>query len=79
MNSKETKYVQDLKNKYVLQTNNIYPSNENCDYTEWLINIIKSLELKKEEILIDFIGIIQFDTKHETYEEDVEYYLKLTK
>ena len=48
--------------------------------TEKLTELLESYhEYKKEELLTDFIGIIQFDTKHETYEEDVQYYLKLTK
>ena len=47
---------------------------------ESLTELIESYhEAKKEELLTDFIGIIQFDTKHETYEEDVKYYLNLSK
>ena len=48
--------------------------------TEKLTELLESYyQSKKEELLTDFVGVIQFDTKHETYEEDVQYYLKLTK
>ena len=47
---------------------------------ESLIELIESYhKTKREELLTDFIGIIQFDVKHETYEQDVKYYLNLNK
>tara|TARA_R110002124_G_scaffold283449_2_gene459531 strand:- start:40427 stop:40633 length:207 start_codon:yes stop_codon:yes gene_type:complete len=61
---------------------------ENTSRMNWLTESQKLLveimmetykDSKKEELLTDFVGVIQFDTKHETYEEDVQYYLKLNK